>query len=606
MKRYKSDLIRYGLGLLTFVVCAIVSTLLHRFSISDQGLLILAALGVAAWFGGTGPGLMVAILIELVSWAGTNRQHSSTLTMILGEMNRGAILIVIALIIGARKKSDIRLREQREWLEVTLSSIDDAVITTDLNGIVSFMNTTAENMTGWALSDANGKMLDEVFRFAEAELPRGSHSDVVLVSKDGKTIRIEFSVAPLCGDSGQARGSVLTFRDVTEHKLLQDQFRQAQKMEAVGQLAGGVAHDFNNLLTVILGYCQLAQMKAARNNAISQDLDQIHEAGLRATGLVSQLLAFSRKQVLRPRVFGLNEVVASAEKMLRRLIGEDIDLVTQMASDVGSVMADSGQIEQIILNLAVNARDAMPEGGKLTIETANVELDENYAQLHADVVPGNYILLAVTDTGHGMDTATQSRIFEPFFTTKEMGKGTGLGLSTVYGIVKQSGGHIWLYSELDRGTTFKIYLPRVEDPVKPAELNAPEVNSFAGHETVLLTEDDEAVRLLAERILGAQGYNVLVAKSGTEAIEITRKNPDIALLITDLVMPGLNGRQLASTVGELQPLVKVLFLSGYAPTAMVHQGVLENGVAFLPKPFTPDALAKKVREELDRPAHVLQ
>lgn len=601
MKRIKPHLLRYGKGLATFLACIIISSLLHRISISDQGLLILMALVVATWFAGLGPGLMVAILIELVSWATSNRTQASTSALILSELNRVTILVIIAFLVNAGKKAETRLRDQREWLNIILSSVDEAVITTDLAGVVSFMNRSAEAMTGWRFADAAGKPLSTVFHPIENDISSDAITGVSLVSRDGTTRRIDFGVSPLRGKHERSKGSVLVFRDVTAHRQLQDQFRQAQKMEAIGQLASGVAHDFNNLLTIILGYSELAQLKTNANESVGQDLEQIKAAGVQATALVGQLLAFSRKQVLSPRVLDLNDVVADSEKMLRRLIGEDIDLICNASSEVGHVLADAGQIGQIILNLAVNARDAMPHGGKLTIETANVELDDNYTRSHAEVLPGSYVQLAISDTGHGMDAKTQSRIFEPFFTTKDLGKGTGLGLSTVFGIVRQSGGHIWLYSEPGSGTTFKIYLPRVDEPVTATEKETLSLASLQGRETLLLAEDDDAVRMLAETILKDQGYNVRVAASGTKAIEITKNTPGIALLITDLIMPGMNGSEVALAVTKLQPQTRVLYLSGYAPNAIIHQGVLNEDLDFLPKPFTPDGLARKVREVLDRP-----
>jgi two-component system, cell cycle sensor histidine kinase and response regulator CckA len=605
MKAFKTYALRYGIGVAAFIGCLILALTLQYFSIKiDQGLLIVAALAVAAWYGGTGPGLMVAILIELVSMVAAKPQQESMPVRIFAEVNRTAVLMIISLLISARRNAERRLRDQRELLQVTLSSIDNAVIATELTGIVTFMNPAAEAMTGWTLQEATGRPLDEVFQLV-GERSVEDHSktpDVIVRSQDGTTRQIEFSKAPIRDKANRTTGSVLVFRDVTERKLLQDQFRQAQKMEGIGRLAGGVAHDFNNLLTVILGYCDLAFTKAVNNINLSADLKEIKSAGERAAVLVSQLLAFSRKQVLQPRVLDLNEIVDSSEKMLRRLIGEDVDLVSNTRSGLGHVQGDPGQIEQIILNLAVNARDAMPEGGKLMIETANVELDENYARTHAEVVPGRYVLLAVSDTGHGMDAATQGRIFEPFFTTKELGKGTGLGLSTVFGIVKQSGGHIWLYSEPGKGATFKVYLPIVDEPVESSEDAAPIAASLRGSETILLTEDDEAVRGLAETILETYGYHVLVAASGSEAIEISKRAPEIALLITDVIMPGMSGRELASAMEKMAPHVRTLYLSGYAENAVVHHGVLDKGVAFLPKPFTPDAFARKVREVLDRPA----
>jgi signal transduction histidine kinase len=382
----------------------------------------------------------------------------------------------------------------------------------------------------------------------------------------------------------------------------QDQLRQAQKMEAVGRLAGGVAHDFNNLLTAITGYSDLLMSDLAEGDPRRADLEQIKHAADRAAGLTRQLLAFSRRQVLQPRVLDLNVVITDVEKMLRRVIGEDIDLVTIPGSALGRVKADPGQLDQVILNLAVNARDAMPEGGKLTIETANVELDGAYALRHIAVRPGPYVMLAVSDTGCGMDAEILARLFEPFFTTKEVGKGTGLGLATVYGIVTQSGGSISVYSEPGRGTTFKMYLPRVKEAVETRVVVASPDTPVRGSETILVVEDEEAVRSLARLVLERKGYTVLEARHGTEALRVSERHEGpIALVLTDLVMPGLGGRELAGRLATVRPDTKVLYMSGYTDNAIVHQGVLDAGAAFLSKPFTPDALARKVREVLDAP-----
>ncbi|MBI4483969.1 MAG: response regulator [Acidobacteria bacterium] len=394
-------------------------------------------------------------------------------------------------------------------------------------------------------------------------------------------------------------------REVEEHserKKLEEQLRQAQKMEAIGQLTGGIAHDFNNLLTVINGYADLSLARLPEKDPAHKHLEEIRKAGHRAASLTHQLLAFSRQQILEPKVLDLNAIVVEMEKMLRRLIGEDIELACALAPDLGRVKADSGQIEQVIMNLAVNARDAMPQGGKLTIETANVELDEAYARNHVAVRPGAYVLLAVSDTGCGMDKEVQSHLFEPFFTTKEPGEGTGLGLSTVYGIVKQSGGNIWVYSEPGHGATFKIYLPAVEEVVAVASPEGARPLAMGGSETILLAEDDEPVRNLARQILEMHGYTVLEAQNGREALEICKRHEGpIHLMVTDVVMPQMSGRDLADRAAQLRPGIKLLYLSGYTGKAIVQHGVLEPGVAFLQKPFTPDALARKVREVLDAP-----
>lgn len=382
----------------------------------------------------------------------------------------------------------------------------------------------------------------------------------------------------------------------------EEQLRQSQKLEAIGMLAGGIAHDFNNLLTVIIGYSDLTLMRLSEEDPLHRNINEVGKAAERAASLTRQLLAFSRKQVLQPRVLDLNTVVSELEKMLRRLIGENIELRTALGPDLGNVKADPGQIEQIIMNLAVNARDAMPQGGKLTIETANVYLDEEYGKVHIGVVPGPYVMFAVSDTGTGIDSQTQARIFEPFFTTKEKGKGTGLGLSTVYGIVKQSGGNIWVYSEMGQGTTFKVYLPRVDGDAPESTPAAAAEGVAQGSETILLAEDEDMVRTLARQILEMHGYQVLEAANGGAALLICeRHKKEIHLLITDVVMPEMSGIELADRLAQLRPDMKVLFMSGYTDNAIVHQGVLDEGANFIQKPFPTDVLIRKVRSVLDVP-----
>ncbi|HLY62196.1 MAG TPA: PAS domain S-box protein [Terriglobia bacterium] len=388
-------------------------------------------------------------------------------------------------------------------------------------------------------------------------------------------------------------------KDITDYKNLELQFRQTQKMEAIGKLAGGVAHDFNNILTVINGYAELMLAQLQPENPHKNYVNEIRKAGERASGLTRQLLAFSRQQVLAPQVLDLNNVFESVHTMLKRLIGEDIDLVTIPGKSLGQVKADPGQIEQVLLNLAVNARDAMVSGGKLTIETANVDLDESYAQNHVSVVPGPYVMLAVTDSGSGMNAEIQRHIFEPFFTTKEKGKGTGLGLSTVYGIIKQSGGYIWVYSEVGRGSTFKLYLPRVEAAVDiaPPSKEGPELRR--GTETVLLVEDDVPIRTLVRSTLAGHGYTILEAPDGADALLLAAQHKGtIHILLTDLVMPGISGRTLAQHLAVTHPETKVLYMSGYTDDAVIRHGGLESGAAFLQKPFTPETLARKVRDVL--------
>ena len=418
--------------------------------------------------------------------------------------------------------------------------------------------------------------------------------------KDGRLLTLQLNVRVARDAVGRVEYYETFVRDLTDQRRLQQQLVQSQKMEAVGRLAGGIAHDFNNLLTVITSYSDLLLEDLAPTDPMRQDVEQVRHAADGAAALTRQLLAFSRQQVLAPRVVNLSAVVQSIEKMLHRVIGEDVELVTSLDPDVGAVKADVGQLEQVLMNLAVNARDAMPTGGKLTLETGNVEHDPDYAREQEASPVRRFVMLAVSDTGIGMDEATRARIFEPFFTTKEPGKGTGLGLATVYGIVQQSGGFIWVYSEPGRGTTFKIYLPQVDAPPDAAGVAATELPR--GTETVLLVEDAAAVRAAVRQVLERQGYTVLEAPHGNAALALaTAHEGPIHLLLTDVVMPGLSGRQVADQLKQLRPDTRVLYASGYTDDAVVRHGVLEAGIAYLQKPFTTGGLARKVREVLDHP-----
>ncbi len=398
------------------------------------------------------------------------------------------------------------------------------------------------------------------------------------------------------GEITQVRGAL---QDIDERRKLQDQFRQSQKMDAIGRLAGGVAHDFNNLLTVILSYAALSMDGLKPGDPLLEDLQEIRTAGHRATELTKQLLAFSRQQVLQPQVIHLNESIASMKSMLGRLLGEDVELSVRTAEGIGRILADPGQIEQVVMNLSINARDAMPLGGKLTIETSNVVVDEEYAATRVDLLPGNYVLLAISDSGSGMDASTRARIFEPFFTTKDKGKGTGLGLSTVFGIVQQSGGSVGVYSEVGVGTTFKVYFPRTDRAATVSTRPAPP-KMLRGTETILLVEDEKQVRAVGSTILRRNGYYVLEASNGEEAVLIARGFKErIHLLLTDVVMPRMSGRLLSEQLAGERPEMKLLYASGYTDDAIVHHGVLDAGVAFLQKPFTAATLLSKVREVLD-------
>jgi PAS domain S-box-containing protein len=389
--------------------------------------------------------------------------------------------------------------------------------------------------------------------------------------------------------------------DITERKALETQLQQSRKMEAVGRLAGGIAHDFNNLLTIITGYTELALGRPKVPLEVRSDIERIENAAGRAAALVRQLLAFSRKQVLQPKTLDLNAIVVNMDKLLRRVIDDHIEMITSVQDGLGKVKADPAQVEQVIMNLVVNARDAMPKGGRLVLETSNVYLDSNYAVEHVTVKPGEYVMLAVSDNGVGMNTETAAHIFEPFYTTKESGRGTGLGLSTVYGIVKQSGGYIWVYSEPGKGTTFKVYLPRAEEAVEQEVAKQPPVIAGRGTETVLLVEDEEAVRELVQTILSGQGYEVIVARDPRHAEEIAREfSREIHLLLTDVVMPGTSGRELAKRIAASRPGIRVLYMSGYTENVITSGGMLERGLAFLQKPFSPAVLVQKLHEVLSR------
>jgi PAS domain S-box-containing protein len=497
-------------------------------------------------------------------------------------------------------------------LAAIIESSDDAIIGETLEGIITSWNGGAEHLYGYTAAEMVGgsitllvpaELVGELTSLF-GKLKQGeavSSFETVRVRKDGVRIRISLTLSPVRDERGAVIGTSAIARDITERRLLEEQLIHSQKMEAVALLAGGVAHDFNNLLTIIIGYGRMLLLESPDGSEMREYAQEILYSAERASSLTGQLLAFSRRQVTQPRVLDLNEVVNRMDRLLKRILGEHIELKTLPEPELGHVKADPGHIEQVIANLAVNARDAMPGGGKLTIETANIELDRSYARLHSEVQPGSYVMLAVSDTGTGMTPEVRKRIFEPFFTTKEKGKGTGLGLSIIHGIVKQSGGDIWVYSEPGNGTTVKVYLPRVSasaDPWKPAVTGSVMPR---GSETILVVEDEKSVKKMVKDILTRLGYEVLAAEGGDVALELCGSHTDpIHLLVTDVVMPGMAGPDLARAVKILRPETKVIFMSGYTDNSVLQHDLIEPEANFLQKPFTPEEFAQRVREVLDR------
>jgi two-component system, cell cycle sensor histidine kinase and response regulator CckA len=510
-----------------------------------------------------------------------------------------------------RKRAEEKIRESEARLRVLVEQLPAALWTVDKN--LCFTSAVGAGLARLGLKPnfAGGLSLFEYFGTTDSTFPpiaahrRAIAGEPVTFHSEWKGGSYTCHVEPLRSRDGELQGAICMALDITDRKQLEEQLRQAQKMEAVGRLAGGIAHDFNNLLMVIQGYADLLAERLPQGDPLRRNAEQIQTASQRATSLTRQLLAFSRKQMLAPKVLNVHAVVADMEKILRRLIGEDVQLETTSAPDLGLIKADRSQIEQVILNLAVNARDAMPAGGRLAIETANAELDASFAHPPAVLSPGKYVMLAVTDNGCGMDADTQAHIFEPFFTTKEKGKGTGLGLATVYGIVKQSGGYVWVYSEPGRGTSFKVYLPRIEEETALPRIEFPADASAnpRGSETVLLVEDEKGVRELAREYLQMIGYRVIEAENGHAALEqAAMHDGQIHLLMTDVVMPGISGRELSERVQAVRPDIRVLYMSGYTDQAVVHHGILESDAVLLQKPFTLNALALKLREILGNKA----
>ncbi len=612
----RAPVLRYGVAVLSIILALIPAFLLS--DVVESRLVVFAvAIMVSAWYGGWKPGLVAT------SFALTVSAYFSLAGARSPDDYRRAIihLALFVFVAGLICWFNAALRYAQEGLrrsEINFRSLVThapyGVCRCSSDGILLDVNPALVAMLGYGSgADLVGRNLANLYSdsqqwFGLADYLRLLEKFQGLPADWLRNDRTIVSVR-LSGRAFRDERNTIFFElfaeDVTERRALEQQLRQAQKMEAVGRLAGGIAHDFNNLLMVISGYSEFLLERIGTDPTLRGHAQEIANAAGRATSLTRQLLAFSRKQMLAPKIVDLNSVVTENVKMLTRLIGEDIDLVMVPGPDIGAVKADPGQIEQVIMNLAVNARDAMPHGGKLTIETANVTLDANYARFHAPVKPGDYVMLAISDTGVGMDADTQAHIFEPFYTTKGL-KGTGLGLSTVYGIIKQSEGYIWLYSEAGRGTSFKIYLPRLTAngellDTQPA-LAQDQVQPSPGHETILLVEDEENLRRLARQSLENQGYRVIDAPDGTSAIQISQAHQGpIHLLLTDVIMPGMNGRELANKVSPTRPEMRVLYMSGYTENHIGHNGTLDEGITLLQKPFTLPALKAKVREMLDTP-----
>ena len=609
----RASILRYGVAVLSTTLALIPALLLPNITESRLAVFAVAVM-VSAWYGGWKPGL-VATSFALTVSAYFSFSGEHTPAQFRSTMLRLALFVVLAALIcwfnAALRAAQESLRRSEMNFRSLVTNAPYGICRCNSEGQLLDANPALLAMLGYSSTEElAGLHLGELYAdtrhwFELADYLRSAAPFNGLVvewkRKDGTSTAVRVSGRSV-SNGDKEKTFELFAEDVTERRALEQQLQQSQKMEAVGRLAGGVAHDFNNLLMVISGYSEFLLDRLGPDPALRGPAQEIASAAGRATSLTRQLLAFSRKQMLAPKILDLNGVVTENLKMLTRMIGEDIDLVMVPAAGLGAVRADSGQIEQVIMNLAVNARDAMPSGGKLTIETSNVSLDDEYARFHAPLKPGNYVMLAISDTGAGMDSETQSHIFEPFFTTKGV-KGTGLGLSTVYGIVKQSGGYIWVYSEPAKGTTFKIYLPRVAELAEsPAQVVVPteSVATEPGTETILLVEDETNLRYLARQYLEKQGYRVVEAADGAVAMQIAVAHEGIIhLLLTDVIMPGMNGRELAQRISEIRPNVKVLYMSGYTENVIGRNGTLDAGVRLLQKPFTLRDLKSKVREVLD-------
>ena len=546
---------------------------------------------------------------EIITTEGVTHTYLTTKGPFRDAQGKVAGLFGISRDITSRKVMEENLRIQKAFLEQLIQSAPEAIVIVDLDYTVRQINLEFTRVFGYRPDEACGRNLGSLIvpedkveesRALENFSDRASTSvlETTRVRKDGSRVDVSVLVSPVIVGTG-LDAVYCIYRDISDRKSIEEQLRQSQKMEAIGRLAGGVAHDLNNLLTVITGYSELQLASIAATNPLFSPAEQIRLAADRASTLTRQFLAFSRRQVLQPRAINLNDVVNSVENLLRRLIGENVAMISNPAPDLGTVRADPGQMEQVVMNLAINARDAMPRGGKLILETSNVELDDAYSRLHVGVSPGHYVLLSVSDTGHGMDGKTLAQVFEPFFTTKETGKGTGLGLSTVYGIVQQSNGHIWAYSEPGRGSSFRIYLPRIDEAAHAVNGDPRSSENARGQETVLLVEDDPQVRELTRALLEGCGYSVLEAGEMLGAEKQCREHRGtIHLLLTDMIMPGTTGKDVARVVAQLRPGIRILYMSGYTDDVIDHHGGLGPETFFLQKPFTSASLAEKVRQAL--------
>jgi PAS domain S-box-containing protein len=610
----RAPILRYGVAVLSTALALIPTILLADVSESRLALFGVAVM-VSAWYGGWKPGV-VATAFALTVSAYFSLVGEHTEAQLRTAILRLSLFFFIAMLIcwlnAALRATQEDLRRSEADFRSLVMNAPYGICRCDSTGKILDANPSFLVMLGYAsANEVLGQHIYSLYAdtdqwfdladfFRSAAPFKGLNAE--WKRKNGTTTGVRVSGRSV--SNGEEGGMVfeLFTEDVTENRALEQQLRQSQKMEAVGRLAGGIAHDFNNLLMVISGYSEFLLERLGSEPHLRGPAQEIASAAERASSLTRQLLAFSRKQMLAPRIVNLNDVATENLKMLTRMIGEDVDLVFDPGQKLWAVRADAGQIEQVIMNLAVNARDAMPTGGKLTIETANVALDEEYARMHSPLRPGDYVMVAISDTGAGMDSETQSHIFEPFFTTKGP-KGTGLGLSTVYGIVKQSGGYIWVYSELGKGTTFKIYLPRVASIGEPAAQVAAPVESHRvepGTETILVVEDEANLRYLARQYLEKQGYKVIEAADGAVAMQIAVAHEAVIhLLLTDVIMPGMNGRELAQRISEIRPNVKILYMSGYTENVIGHNGTLEAGVRLLQKPFNLRDLGRTVREVLD-------